>query len=73
MDFSEYEGSKINNPMYSLLVLRMVLKYAKDSGDEDMIKDIYSKIAVEWGKFLDWFNWRAESDEEEEGEEKEEE
>ncbi len=73
MDFSEYEGSKMNNPMYSLLVLRMVLKYAKDSGDEDMIKDIYSKIAVEWGKFLDWFNWRAESDEEEEGEEKEEE
>ena len=73
MDFSEYEGSKINNPMYSLLVLRMVLKYAKDSGDEDMINDIYSKIAVEWGKFLDWFNWRAESDEEEEGEEKEEE
>ena len=73
MDFSEYEGSKINNPMYSLLVLRMVLKYAKDSGDEDMITDIYSKIAVEWGKFLDWFNWRAESDEEEEGEEKEEE
>ena len=65
MDFSEYEGSKINNPMYSLLVLRMVLKYAKDSGDEDMIKDIYSKIAIEWGKFLDWFNWRAESDEEE--------
>ena len=38
-----------------------------------MIKDIYSKIAIEWGKFLDWFNWRAESDEEEEGEEKEEE
>ena len=73
MDFSEYEGSKMNNPMYSLLVLRMVLKYAKDSGDEDMITDIYSKIAVEWGKFLDWFNWRAESDEEEEGEEKEEE
>ena len=73
MDFSEYEGSKMNNPMYSLLVLRMVLKYAKESGDEDMIKDIYSKIAVEWGKFLDWFNWRAESDEEEEGEEKEEE
>ena len=73
MDFSEYEGSKINNPMYSLLVLRMVLKYAKDSGDEDMITDIYSKIAVEWGKFLDWFNLRAESDEEEEGEEKEEE
>ena len=71
MDFSEYEGSKINNPMYSLLVLRMVLKYAKDSGDEDMIKDIYSKIAVEWGKFLDWFNWRADSDDE--GEEKEEE
>ncbi len=73
MDFSEYEGSKMNNPMYSLLVLRMVLKYAKESGDEDMIKDIYSKIAVEWGKFLDWFNWRAESDDEEEGEEKEEE
>ena len=73
MDFSEYEGSKINNPMYSLLVLRMVLKYAKDSGDEDMITDIYSKMAVEWGKFLDWFNLRAESDEEEEGEEKEEE
>ena len=73
MDFSEYEGSKINNPMYSLLVLRMVLKFAKDSGDEDMLTDIYSKIAVEWGKFLDWFNWRAESDEEEEGEEKEEE
>tara|TARA_A100001234_G_scaffold199334_1_gene190629 strand:- start:412 stop:804 length:393 start_codon:yes stop_codon:yes gene_type:complete len=71
MDFSEYEGSKMNNPMYSLLVLRMVLKYAKDSGDEDMITDIYSKIAVEWGKFLDWFNWRADSDDE--GEEKEEE
>ena len=73
MDFSEYEGSKINNPMYSLLVLRMVLKYAKDNGDEDMITDIYSKIAVEWGKFLDWFNLRAESDEEDEGEEKKEE
>ena len=71
MDFSEYEGSKMNNPMYSLLVLRMVLKYAKDSGDEDMLTDIYSKIAVEWGKFLDWFNWRADSDDE--GEEKEEE
>ena len=69
MDFSEYEGSKINNPMYSLLVLRMVLKYAKDSGDEDMIKDIYSKIAIEWEKFLDWFNLR----DDEEGEEKEEE
>ena len=72
MDFSEYEGSKMNNPMYSLLVLRMVLKFAKESGDEDMIKDIYSKIAVEWGKFLDWFNWRAYEDDEE-GEEKEEE
>ena len=72
MDFSEYEGSKINNPMYSLLVLRMVLKFAKDSGDEDMIKDIHSKIAVEWGKLLDWFNWRAYEDDEE-GEEKEEE
>ena len=69
MDFSEYEGSKINNPMYSLLVLRMVLKYAKESGDEDMIKDIYSKIAIEWEKFLDWFNWRAYEDDEE-GEEK---
>ena len=72
MDFSEYEGSKINNPMYSLLVLRMVLKYAKDSGDEDMIKDIYSKIAIEWGKLLHWFNWNNDEDDEE-GEEKEEE
>ena len=72
MDFSEYEGSKINNPMYSLLVLRMVLKFAKESGDEDMIKGIYSKIAIEWGKLLDWFNWRAYEDDEE-GEEKEEE
>ena len=72
MDFSGYEGSKMNNPMYSLLVLRMVLKFANDSGDEDMKKDIYSKMAVEWGKFLDWFNWRAHEDDEE-GEEKEEE
>ena len=70
MDFSEYEGSKINNPMYSLLVLRMVLKYAKDSGDEDMIKDIYSKIAIEWEKFLDWFNLRDDGDDKE-GEEEE--
>ena len=72
MNFSEYEGSKINNPMYSLLVLRMVLKYAKESGDEDMIKDIYSKIAIEWEKFLDWFNLRDDGDDEE-GEEGEEE
>ena len=70
MDFSEYEGSKINNPMYSLLVLRMVLKYAKESGDEDMIKDIYSKIAIEWEKFLDWFNLRDDGDDKE-GEEEE--
>ena len=69
MDFSESKGSKINNPMYSLLVLRMVLKYAKDSGDEDMIKDIYSKIAIEWEKFLDWFNLRDDGDDEEEEEE----
>ena len=75
MDFSEYEGSKANNPMYSLLVLRMVLKFAKDNGDEDMKKDIYSKIAIEWGKLLDWFNWSKYEDDEddEEGEEKEEE
>jgi len=71
MDFSEYEGSKANNPMYSLLILRLTLKFAKDKGDEDMKKDILEKMKVEWGKFLDWFNWH--NDEEEEGEEKEEE
>jgi hypothetical protein len=71
VDFSEYQGSKANNPMYSLLVLRMVLKFAKDKGDEALIPDIYEKMKVEWGKLLDWFNWR--NDEEEEGEEKEEE
>ena len=65
MDFSEYQGSKANNPMYSLLVLRMVLKFAKDKGDEALIPDIYEKIKVEWGKFLDWFNWRAYEDDEE--------
>ena len=71
VDFSEYEGSKSNNPMYSLLVLRMVLKFAKDKGDEDMKKDILERMKVEWYKFLDWFNWRAHEDDEE-GEEKEE-
>ena len=71
MDFSEYQGSKANNPMYSLLILRLTLKFAKDKGDEEMRKDILEKMKVEWGKFLDWFNWRK--DEEEEGEEKEEE
>tara|TARA_B100000900_G_scaffold250550_2_gene213422 strand:- start:26 stop:460 length:435 start_codon:yes stop_codon:yes gene_type:complete len=72
MDFSEYQGSKANNPMYSLLILRLTLKFAKDKGDEDMKKDILEKMKVEWGKFLDWFNWRAYEDDEE-GEEKEEE
>ena len=71
IDFSEYQGSKANNPMYSLLILRLTLKFAKDKGDEEMRKDILEKMKVEWGKFLDWFNWRK--DEEEEGEEKEEE
>ncbi len=86
MDFSEYEGSKANNPMYSLLILRLSLKFAKDKGDEDMKEDILDKMKVEWGKFLDWFNWHndatdienpeeegEEKDSEEEGEEKEEE
>ena len=72
VDFSEYEGSKSNNPMYSLLVLRMVLKFATDNRDKDMKKDILEKMKVEWDKFLDWFNWRAYEDDEE-GEEKEEE
>ena len=58
VDFSEYEGSKANNPMYSLLILRLTLKFAKDKGDEDMKKDILERMKVEWGKFLDWFNWR---------------
>ncbi len=71
VDFSEYQGSKANNPMYSLLILRLTLKFAKDQGDEDMKKDILEKMAVEWRKFLDWFDWH--NDEEEEGEEKEEE
>ena len=71
VDFSEYQGSKANNPMYSLLILRLTLKFAKDKGDEDMKKDILERMKVEWGKFLDWFNWRNNDDEE--GEEKEEE
>ena len=58
IDFSEYQGSKANNPMYSLLILRLTLKFAKDKGDEDMKKDILERMKVEWGKFLDWFNWR---------------
>ena len=57
VDFSEYQGSKANNPMYSLLILRLTLKFAKDKGDEDMKEDILDKMKVEWGKFLDWFNW----------------
>jgi hypothetical protein len=65
VDFSEYQGSKANNPMYSLLVLRMVLKFARDKGDEDMKKDILEKINIEWYKFLDWFNWGASEDDEE--------
>ena len=65
VDFSEYQGSKANNPMYSLLVLRMVLKFARDKGDEDMEKDILEKIKIEWDKFLDWFNWRDSEDDEE--------
>tara|TARA_Y100000022_G_C13186441_1_gene345958 strand:+ start:360 stop:758 length:399 start_codon:yes stop_codon:yes gene_type:complete len=69
MDFSEYEGSKANNPMYSLLIFRMVLKFAREQEDEDMRKDILEKMAVEWRKFLDWFDWH--NDEEEEGEQKE--
>lgn len=72
VDFSEYQGSKANNPMYSLLILRLTLKFAKDKGDEDMKKDILERMKVEWRKFLDWFNWRAYEDDEE-GEEKEEE
>ena len=71
VDFSEYQGSKANNPMYSLLILRLTLKFAKDKGDEDMKKDILERMKVEWGKFLDWFNWRNNDDEE--CEEKEEE
>jgi hypothetical protein len=71
IDFSEYQGSKANNPMYSLLILRLTLKFAKEQGNEDMRKDILDKMAVEWRKFLDWFDWH--NDEEEEGEEKEEE
>ena len=71
VDFSEYQGSKANNPMYSLLILRLTLKFAKDKGDEDMKKDILERMKVEWRKFLDWFNWRNNDDEE--GEEKEEE
>lgn len=71
MDFSEYQGSKANNPMYSLLILRLTLKFAKEQGNEDMRKDILEKMAVEWRKFLDWFYWN--NDGEEEGEEKEEE
>jgi hypothetical protein len=58
VDFSEYQGSKANNPMYSLLILRLTLKFAKDKGDEETRKDILEKMKVEWGKFLDWFNWR---------------
>jgi len=71
IDFSEYQGSKANKPMYSLLILRLTLKFAKEQGNEDMRKDILDKMAVEWRKFLDWFDWH--NDEEEEGEEKEEE
>ena len=65
VDFSEYQGSKANNPMYSLLILRLTLKFAKDKGDEDMKKDILERMKVEWGKFLDWFNWRVYEDDEE--------
>jgi len=71
MDFSEYQGSKANNPMYSLLILRLTLKFAKDNGDEDMKKDILERMKVEWRKFLDWFNWRIYEDDEDD-EEKEE-
>ena len=63
MEFSEYRGSKANNPMYSLLILRLTLKFAKDQGDEDMKKDILEKMAVEWRKFLDWFNWHNDDEE----------
>jgi hypothetical protein len=64
MDFSEYQGSKANNPMYSLLILRMTLKFAKERGDEDMKENVLEKMKVEWRKFLDWFNWHDDDDEE---------
>ena len=70
MDFSEYEGSKANNPMYSLLILRMTLKFAKDKGDEDMKKSILDNMKIEWKKIVNWFDW---DNDDEEGEEKEEE
>lgn len=70
MNFSEYEGKVSNNPMYGLLVLRIILKFSKDQNDEDTKEDIYKKIAIEWNTFLDWFNWRddVECDEKEEEE-----
>ena len=67
MDFSEYKGSKANNPMFSLLILRLSLKFAKEQGNEDMKENILEKMKVEWDKFLDWFNWH---NDDEEGEEK---
>ena len=70
MDFSEYEGSKANNPIFSFLMLRLSLKFAKEQGDEDMKKNILDKMKVEWEKFLGWFNWH---NDDEEGEQKEEE
>ena len=70
MNFSEYKGKVINNPMYSLLVLRMVLKFSKEQNNEYVKEDVYKKIAIEWKKFLDWFNWR---DDDGKGDEKEEE
>ena len=68
MDFSEYEGSKANNPMYSLLILRMTLKFAKDKGDKDMKKNILDNMKIEWKKLVNWLNWDDEEGEEEEEE-----
>ena len=70
MNFSEYEGKVSNNPMYGLLVLRIILKFSKDQNDEDTKEDIYKKIAIEWKTFLDWFNL---CDDDGEGDKKEEE
>ena len=68
MDFSEYQGCKANNPMYSLLILRMTLKFAKDKGDKDMKKNILDNMKIEWKKLVNWLNWDDEEGEEEEEE-----
>jgi len=52
MNFTEIEGSRIHNPFFSLIVLKMTLKYTNDDTKKDIIKNIKN----EWVKFLKWFD-----------------